>query len=71
MSERKAVLDAVVDEARGRVPVIAGIVEYSTKAAIEFGAYAQAAVLLGIESNQVLLGGGAGVEDQGQLCGCS
>ena len=43
MSERKAVLDAVVDEARGRVPVIAGIVEYSTKAAIEFGAYAQAA----------------------------
>ena len=43
MSERKAVLDAVVDEARGRVPVIAGIVEYSTRAAIEFGAYAKAA----------------------------
>jgi 4-hydroxy-tetrahydrodipicolinate synthase len=43
MSERKAVLDAVVDEARDRVPIIAGIVEYSTKAAIEFGAYAKAA----------------------------
>src|SRR5215471_2413133 len=43
MAERKAVLDAVVDEAEGRVPIIAGIVEYSTKAAIEFGAYAKAA----------------------------
>ena len=43
MTERKAVLDAVVDEAGGRVPIIAGIVEYSTKAAIEFGTYAKAA----------------------------
>jgi 4-hydroxy-tetrahydrodipicolinate synthase len=43
MNERKAVLDAVVDEARGRVPIIAGIVEYSTKAAIELGTYAKAA----------------------------
>jgi 4-hydroxy-tetrahydrodipicolinate synthase len=43
MNERKAVLDAVVDEAGGRVPIIAGIVEYSTKAAIELGTYAKAA----------------------------
>jgi 4-hydroxy-tetrahydrodipicolinate synthase len=43
MTERKAVLDAVVEEAGGQVPIIAGIVEYSTKAAIEFGKYAKAA----------------------------
>ena len=43
MNERKAVLDAVVDEAGGRVPIVAGIVEYSTKAAIELGTYAKAA----------------------------
>jgi len=43
MNERKAVLDAVVDETGGRVPVIAGIVEYSTRAAIEFGTYAKGA----------------------------
>ena len=41
MTERKAVLDAIVDEAGGRVPIIAGIVEYSTKAAVEFGLYAK------------------------------
>lgn len=41
MSERKAVLEAIVDEAGGRVPIIAGIVEYSTKAAIEFGRHAK------------------------------
>jgi len=41
MTERKAVLDAIVDEAGGQVPIIAGIVEYSTKAAIEFGLYAK------------------------------
>ena len=41
MPERKAVLDAIVDEAGGRVPIIAGVVEYSTKAAIEFGLYAK------------------------------
>src|SRR5215469_1376658 len=29
MTERKAVLDAIVEEAGGRVPIIAGIVEYS------------------------------------------
>ena len=43
MSERKAVLDAVVEEAASRVPIIAGIVEYSTRAAIEFGVHAKAA----------------------------
>jgi 4-hydroxy-tetrahydrodipicolinate synthase len=42
MDERKAVLDVIVDEAGGQVPIIAGIVEYSTKAAIEFGLYAKA-----------------------------
>ena len=41
MDERKAVLDAIVEEAGGQVPIIAGIVEYSTKAAIEFGLYAK------------------------------
>ena len=41
MTERKAVLDVIVDEAAGQVPIIAGIVEYSTKAAIEFGLYAK------------------------------
>ena len=43
MAERKAVLDAVMAEAGGKVPVMAGIVEYSTKAAIEFGQYAKSA----------------------------
>src|ERR1700722_11846297 len=33
MDERKAVLDAVMAEAGGTVPIMAGIVEYSTKAA--------------------------------------
>ena len=37
MDERKAVLDAVTAEAGGKVPIMAGIVEYSTRAAIEFG----------------------------------
>lgn len=41
MNERKAVLDAVVEETNGRVPIIAGIVEYSTRAAIELGRYAR------------------------------
>jgi 4-hydroxy-tetrahydrodipicolinate synthase len=41
MDERKAVLDAVVEEANGQVPIIAGIVEYSTRAAVEFGTYAR------------------------------
>jgi dihydrodipicolinate synthase/N-acetylneuraminate lyase len=41
MGERKAVLDAVIDEAAGRVPIISGIVEYSTKAALEFGLHAK------------------------------
>ena len=40
MDERKAVLDAVTAEAGGKVPIMAGIVEYSTKAAIEFGLHA-------------------------------
>jgi 4-hydroxy-tetrahydrodipicolinate synthase len=43
MDERKAVLDAVVEEAGGQVPIIAGIVEYSTRAAIELGTYARSA----------------------------
>lgn len=43
MDERKAVLDAVVEEAGGQVPIIAGIVEYGTRAAIEFGSYAKSA----------------------------
>jgi 4-hydroxy-tetrahydrodipicolinate synthase len=41
MDERKAVLDAVVEEANGQVPIMAGIVEYSTRAAIEFGTFAR------------------------------
>ena len=41
MNERKAVLDAVVEETNGQVPIIAGIVEYSTRAAIELGSYAR------------------------------
>jgi 4-hydroxy-tetrahydrodipicolinate synthase len=43
MDERKAVLDAVTAEAGGKVPIMAGIVEYSTKAAIEFGLHAKSA----------------------------
>jgi 4-hydroxy-tetrahydrodipicolinate synthase len=43
MDERKAVLDAVTAEAGGKVPIMAGIVEYSTKAAIEFGLHAKLA----------------------------
>jgi 4-hydroxy-tetrahydrodipicolinate synthase len=41
MAERKAVLDAVMAEAGDRVPILAGIVEYSTRAAVEFGLYAR------------------------------
>jgi 4-hydroxy-tetrahydrodipicolinate synthase len=48
VAERKAVLDAVIDEADGRVPIIAGVVEYSTKAAIEFGLYAKSAGCQGL-----------------------
>jgi len=40
MAERKAVLDAVMAEAGGKVPILAGIVEYSTRAALEFGVFA-------------------------------
>lgn len=43
MDERKAVLDAVMAEAGGKVPVMGGIVEYSTKAAIELGQHAKSA----------------------------
>jgi 4-hydroxy-tetrahydrodipicolinate synthase len=43
MDERKAVLDAVTAEAGGKVPIMAGIVEYSTRAAIEFGLHAKLA----------------------------
>jgi 4-hydroxy-tetrahydrodipicolinate synthase len=48
MAERKAVLDAVMAEAGGKVPVMAGIVEYSTRAAIEFGQYAKSAGCKGL-----------------------
>jgi 4-hydroxy-tetrahydrodipicolinate synthase len=41
MGERKAVLDVVMAEAGDRVPILAGIVEYSTRAALEFGLYAR------------------------------
>ena len=41
MDERKAVLDAVAEEVGGRVPIIAGIVEYSSRAAVELGKYAR------------------------------
>ena len=34
MDERKAILDAVIEEAGGRVPIIAGIVEYGSRAAM-------------------------------------
>jgi 4-hydroxy-tetrahydrodipicolinate synthase len=43
MDERKAVLDAVVEEAAGRVPIIAGVVEYSSRAAVELGRHARSA----------------------------
>jgi 4-hydroxy-tetrahydrodipicolinate synthase len=43
MDERKAVLDAVVEEGGGRVPIIAGIVEYSSRAAVELGKHARSA----------------------------
>ena len=48
MDERKAVLDAVVEEAGGRVPIICGIVEYSTRAAIELGKHAKSAGCCGL-----------------------
>lgn len=48
LGERKAVLDAVMAEAGGKVPVIAGIVEYSTRAAIELGQYAKSAGCKGL-----------------------
>jgi 4-hydroxy-tetrahydrodipicolinate synthase len=48
MDERKAVLDAVMAEAGGKVPVMAGIVEYSTRAAIEFGLHAKSAGCKGL-----------------------
>jgi 4-hydroxy-tetrahydrodipicolinate synthase len=48
MDERKAVLDAVTEEAGGKVPIMAGIVEYSTKAAVEFGLHAKSAGCKGI-----------------------
>jgi len=48
MDERKAVLDAVVEEANGEVPILAGIVEYSTRAAIELGTFARSAGCKGL-----------------------
>ena len=48
MAERNAVLDAVMEEAGDRVPILAGIVEYSTKAAIELGQHAKSAGCTGL-----------------------
>jgi 4-hydroxy-tetrahydrodipicolinate synthase len=48
MDERKAVLDAVLEEAGGRVPIIAGIVEYSSRAAIQLAKYAKLAGCSGL-----------------------
>jgi 4-hydroxy-tetrahydrodipicolinate synthase len=48
MTERKAVLDAVMAEAGAKVPILAGIVEYSTRAAIEFGRHAKCAGCQGL-----------------------
>jgi 4-hydroxy-tetrahydrodipicolinate synthase len=48
MDERKAVLDAVMAEAGSKVPIIAGIVEYSTRSAVEFGRYAKSAGCKGL-----------------------
>jgi len=48
MNERKAVLDAVLAEVAGKVPILAGIVEYSTRAALEFGLYAKSAGCKGL-----------------------
>jgi len=48
MNERKAVLDAVIAEAAGKVPILAGIVEYSTRAALEFGLYAKSVGCTGL-----------------------
>jgi len=48
MDERKAVLDAVVEEATGRVPIIAGIVEYSSRAAVELARHARSAGCKGL-----------------------
>ena len=48
MDERKAVLDAVMAEAGDRVPILAGIVEYSTRAALEFARHARSAGCKGL-----------------------
>ena len=48
MAERKVVLDAVTAEAGDKVPIMAGIVEYSTKAAIELGQHAKSAGCKGL-----------------------
>ena len=48
MMERKTVLDAVMAEAGAKVPVLAGVVEYSTRAAIEFGQHARSAGCKGL-----------------------
>src|SRR6202045_2391990 len=43
MSERKAVLDAVMAETAAKVPVLAGGIEYTTRVAFEFGQHAKSA----------------------------
>ena len=51
MTERKAVLDAVMAEAGGKVPILAGVVEYSTRAAIEFGQHRKICRVQGAHGN--------------------
>ena len=48
IAERKAVLDAVTEEAGGKVPIMAGIVEYSTRSAIDLAQHAKAAGCKGL-----------------------
>jgi 4-hydroxy-tetrahydrodipicolinate synthase len=40
--ERKAMLEAIVDETNGRIPVYAGVGHYSTQTTIELGLHAKA-----------------------------
>jgi dihydrodipicolinate synthase/N-acetylneuraminate lyase len=48
IDERKAILEAVMEEAGGKVPVMAGIVEYSTRSAIELAQHAKSAGCKGL-----------------------
>jgi 4-hydroxy-tetrahydrodipicolinate synthase len=41
MRERKQVLDAIVEETAGKVPILAGICDFTTEAAVDFGLHAK------------------------------